>query len=263
MVRPTNPSKGQERDPEFVEALARGLNVIGSFDRDRRRMTLTEVAKHTNLSRGTARRFLHTLRALNFVDTDGRLFWLTPKVLNFGDAYSATLGLGDPARAALQEITEALGESSSIAVLEGGEVVYVARVEVRRLYSSGIHVGTRLPAHCSSLGRVLLASLDERQIADWLTRHPLTARTPRTITDAAKLIEELHGVRQQEYAVIDGELEVGIRSIAVPILGRTGATVAALNASTSTARGSLDVMRKKFLPVLRAASRKISQSLDW
>ncbi|TDR90379.1 IclR family transcriptional regulator domain-containing protein [Enterovirga rhinocerotis] len=262
MERSTNPPRSTERDPEFVEALARGLNVIGAFNRDRRRMTLSEVAKHTDLSRGTARRLLHTLRALNFVDTDGRLFWLTPKVLNFGDAYTATLGLGDPARTALQEVTETLGESSSIAVLEGGEVVYVARVEVRRLYSSGIHVGTRLPAHCSSLGRVLLASLEDREIADWLDRHPLTKRTPRTVTDPALLIEKLQEVRQQEFAMIDGELEVGIRSMAVPVLGRTGRIVAALNASTSTARGSLDVMRKKFLPVLRAASRKISQSLE-
>jgi IclR family pca regulon transcriptional regulator len=226
-------------------------------------MTLSEVAKRTNLSRGTARRLLLTLRTLNYVDTDGRVFWLTPKVLSFSNAYLARLGLGDSARIVIKQLTEKLNESSSVGVLDGPDVIYVARVEVRRLYSSGLEVGTRLPAHCSSLGRVLLASLDPPRLDDQLARYELKALTPRTIIDPETLRKKLLEVRAQQFAIVDGELEIGIRSIAVPIVGRNGRTLAALNASTSTARVSLKELSETFLPALRQAAQDLSIILDW
>jgi IclR family pca regulon transcriptional regulator len=226
-------------------------------------MTLTEVAARTGLSRGTARRLLLTLRALSYIDTDGRLFWLTPKVLNFSNAYLMPLGLGDAAKAVIKGLTERLNESSSIGVLDGPDVVYVARIEVRRLYSSGIDVGTRLPAHCSSLGRMLLASLPDERLAQWLAQHPLQARTPKTITDPDRFREELAKVRRQRFALIDEELEVGIRSVAVPIVGQSGRTFAALNASASTARVGLDTLADAFVPRMHDAARALSAIMNW
>lgn len=252
-----------ERAPDFVEALARGLNVLASFGPDPGRLTLSEVAQRTDLSRGTARRLLLTLRALNYVETDGRVFWLTPKVLTFSNAYLAPLGLGDAAKAIIKALTDRLNESASIGVLDGPDIVYVARMEIRRLYSSGIEVGTRLPAHCSSLGRMLLAMLDDRQLDLWLSQHELTARTHRTVTNPEKFRAKIQEIRQQHYAIIDGELEIGIRSIAVPIIGRSGRTLAALNASTSAARVSLETLRRTFLPEMRQAAQDLARTMDW
>jgi IclR family pca regulon transcriptional regulator len=262
------PTSIAERGPDFVEALARGLDVLGSFGVESAgpkhgRLTLSEVAERTNLSRGTARRMLLTLRALKYVDTDGRVFWLTPKVLNFSNAYLTPLGLGDAAKAIIKALTDGLNESSSIGVLDGPDVVYVARMEVRRLYSSGIDVGTRLPAHCSSLGQVLLAALNDEQLNHWLAQHELTPLTPRTITEPEKLRRKLLEIRRQQVAIVDGELEIGIRSVAVPIIGRSGHTFAALNASTSTARVSLDTLSNTFVPALRKAAHELSGTMDW
>ena len=251
------------RPPDFVEALARGLAVMSSFGRERDGITLTEVAKRTGLSRGTARRLLHTLRTLDYVGSDGKLFWLTPKVFGFSAAYLARLGLGESGKAVLREVTERLKESSSIAVLDGAEVVYVARLEMGRLYSSRIDVGTRLPAHCSSLGQVLLAHLAPDDLDAWLRNHPLTAATARTVTDSAAFRDKLDVVRRQGFTVVDGELEIGIRSIAVPIRTPGGRFLAALNASTSSARVPLATLRRSFLPVLQEAAGRIGQTMDW
>ncbi len=256
------------REPDFVEALARGLKVLASFSPEhggprRGRMILSEVAARTGLSRGTARRLLLTLRSLSYIDTDGRFFWLTPKVLQFSNAYLNPLGLGDAAKAIIRDVTNTLNESSSVGVLDGPDVVYVARFEVRRLYSSGIDVGTRLPAHCSSLGRVLLASLPHEQLQHWLSQHELKKLTPKTITDLSRFHEEIARVRGQKYAVIDEELEIGIRSVAVPIVGQSGRTIASLNASASTARISIDTIANVFVPRLHAAAGDLSVVMDW
>lgn len=261
-------ARARPREPEFVEALARGLNVLNAFVDPYEaarggRMTLSDVAKRTGLSRGTARRLLLTLRALNYLESDGKLFWLTPKVLNFSQGYLAPLGLGDGANQVLKALTEALNESSSVAVLDGADAVYVARVEVRRIYSSRIDIGTRLPAHCSALGRVLLAQKDAAALQHWLTHHELTACTPRTVTDPVALCSILDGVRRDGYAVVDGELELGIRAIAVPIVGRNGQVHGALNASMSTARGSVKTLERRFLPRIRAAAQELALTMDW
>ncbi|WP_367614456.1 IclR family transcriptional regulator domain-containing protein [Teichococcus coralli] len=245
---------------EFVNALERGLAVLAAFGRGRERMTLSDVAQMTGLSRGTARRLLLTLSELNYVASDGKLFWLAPKVLNLGQGYLASFGRGEVATAIIKGVSEKLGESCSMAVLDGPDIVYVARVETQRVFSSRIDVGTRLPAHCSSLGRVLLAGLGEAELEAWMARHPLTAWTERTLVDPGKFRARIAEVRRQRYAIIDGELEIGSRSVAVPVLDRSGGTCAALNIGTSSARASLELMRRRFLPVLREASQQIGNA---
>ncbi len=260
MVKPT---KQSDRDPsEFVTAVERGLNVLGAFGGGPTRMTLTEVAGATDLTRGTARRFLLTLHTLGYVESDGKYFWLTPKVLRFSSAYLASTGIAEAGRPAIRALSEKLGESSSIAVLDGYDVVYVARVETRRIFSSGLDVGSRLPAYCSSLGRVLLAGLTDRQFEDWLTGAQFEARTPRTISDRKSLRSKIKDVRKQQYALIDGEIEIGIRSMAVPVRASSGRTIAALNVGTSAARVPLDQMKKVFLPELRRAADAIERSIQ-
>ncbi|MFC7556127.1 IclR family transcriptional regulator C-terminal domain-containing protein [Pseudoroseomonas wenyumeiae] len=199
---------------------------------------------------------------LQFLASDGKNFWLTPRVLDLSHGYLSSFGRGDVARPILQAVSEKFQESCSMAVLEGADVIYVARVEARRVFSSRIDVGTRLPAHCSSLGRVLLAALPEDQFEAWLGRHELTAWTERTITDPGRFQARIQEVRRARHAIIDGEMELGIRSIAVPIVNRLGATVAALNIGTSAARVSLDQLRRTLLPALREAAQQIGAALD-
>lgn len=258
----------RRREPEFVESLSRGLSVLSVLADQaqgprRGRLTLTEVAQAAGLTRGTARRLLLTLRALHYVDSDGKSFWLTPKVLNFSSGYLTPLGLGDAAAAVLRELTERLGESASVAVLDEGDVVFVARIEVRRLYSSRIEVGSRLPANCSALGRVLLAGLEPAALDAWLARWPLAAPTRNATADPAALRRELKAVRAQGHALVDEEIELGIRSVAVPIIGRSGRVLAALNASVSTARVSVEALRDDFRPQLDAAARRLAATMDW
>jgi len=247
---------------DFVNALERGLAVLATFGRGRERMTLSHVAEATGLSRGTARRLLLTLSQLNYLASDGKLFWLTPKVLNLGQGYLASFGRGEVATATIRGISEKLDESCSMAVLDGPDVVYVARAERQRVFSSRIDIGTRLPAHCSSLGRVLLAGLGEAELDAWIARHPLRAFTERTLTDPEKFRARIQEVRRLRYAIIDGELEIGSRSIAVPIIDRAGRTCAALNIGTSSARTSLEQLRRRFLPVLREAAQQIGSAIE-
>jgi IclR family pca regulon transcriptional regulator len=263
------PSPATEDDsskrPEFVTALARGLDVLGSFEPEHKRMTLSRVAERTTLTRGTARRFLLTLQELGYLDSDGKHFWLTPKVFRFSNAYLASFGVGEGAQAILKELSEKLGEATSMAVLDGADIVYVARTSAPRTFATSfnLHVGTRLPAFCSSLGRVLLSRLDDSALDNWLRERQLLPLTDRTVTDRAKLRAIIKEVRQQGYAIVNGEMEIGLRSMAVPIPDGTGQPVAALNVATLAARTSLDTLRKSFLPVMRAAAIRIGRLLDY
>lgn len=257
-----------DRSTDFVEALARGLRVLESFTgpealAQRGRMTLTDVGKLTNLTRGTARRLLLTLKDMNYIDSDGKLFWLTPRVLRLSEGFRMPIGLGDRASALLHELTRVINESASVAVLEGDSIVYIERVEVRRIFSSRIVIGTRLPASCSSIGRVLLAGLPQEQLNIWLDRFPLPQLTEHTITDRKAFQAEIERIRAQGYAIIDEELEVGIRSIAVPIITASGRAVAAVNVSTSTARHTVDDLRNVFLPELLKTADVLAQTMDW
>jgi len=253
-----------EKSVDFVTALARGLEVITCFDAGFRRMTLSEVATRTGLSRGTARRFLLTLEKLGYAATDGKLFWLTPKVLRLGNAYLASFDLGDAVRGILRRVAERVGDSCSMAVFENGYAAYVARAEAPRPFATALslNVGSYLPAYCSSLGRVLLAGLSDAEIDSWLSRQSLEQVTEKTITDPARLRAAILDVRRQGYAIVNGEMELGLRSLGVPVVDRHGRVIAALNTATLTARTSLDQLRRVSLPALREAAVELAQIME-
>ena len=187
-------------------------------------------------------------------DSDGKMFWLTPKVMQFSGAYLASNGIAEAARPVIRALTKSLGESSSVAVLDGLDVVYIVRVETRRIFSSGLDVGSRLPAYCSSLGRALLAGLNEADLDAYLQNAPFEPRTSKTQVTREQLLPRIQETRKLNYALIDGEVELGVRSIAVPIRDATGRTIAAVNVGTSAARVSLGQMKKRILPQLRGAA---------
>jgi IclR family pca regulon transcriptional regulator len=220
---------------EFVQSLARGLEVITAFDADHAAMTLSAIATRAGLSRATARRFLHTLVELGYMRFDGKQFMLTPQVLRLGTAYLSGLGLPQLVQPHLERLTAEVGESTSAAVLDGSDIVYVARVATTRIMTVGITVGTRFPAYATSMGRVLLAALSEGDLAAYLAATDLAPLTPRTIHDPAKLRTELKRIRKQGWALVDQELEAGLCSVAAPVRDGAG-VVAAINISTSTHR---------------------------
>lgn len=248
-------------DREFVGSLARGLAVIQAFGRDTQRMTLSGVAARTGLTRATARRFLLTLEALGFVARDGNLFELTPKVLDLGFAYLSSRDLWEIALPHMEQVTEATRESCSASVLDGDDIVYVARVPTKRIMSIGLNVGARLPAFATSMGRVLLAALPDDRLEARVAAMALPPLTPRTITDRAVLVEAVRRARTLGYAAVDEELEEGLRSIAVPIRNKAGAVLAAMNVSGQASRTSVEDMIATFLPALRRAAETVRAAL--
>ncbi|WP_276958864.1 IclR family transcriptional regulator [Allomeiothermus silvanus] len=249
-------SSGEQED-FFVEALARGLSVIRCFDESHERLTISAVARLTGLSRATARRSLLTLHALGYVATDGKLFWLTPKILSLGHAYLSSTPLPRLLQPVLEEVSAQLHESCSASILDGEEIVYIARSATRRVISVGLGVGSRLPAYCTSMGRVLLAALEPEALEAYLARTPLRPLTPRTLTDPARLRLELERVRQQGYALVDQELELGLRSAAVPVRNARGRVLAAMNVGVQAARVSQEELQGRLLPVLRQAAASL------
>lgn len=249
-------------DPnEFVQSLARGLAVLRVFDAARPSLTLSETAKLAHLTRATARRILRTLQTLGYVRSDGRQFQLTPKVLDLGYAYLSSVQVGDLALPYMEALSEKVQESVSAAVLDGGNIVYIARVPTRKIMRISLALGSRLPAAPTSMGRVLLASLpeDERHLA--LSGLALEARTGRTVTNYNELEAILQNVRTQGWALVDQELEEGLRSIAAPLRDRSGRAVAALNISTQAGIVSLRQLRAELLPQLLRCADEISARL--
>ena len=244
-----------------VQSLVRGLAVIRVFDADNAHLTLSDVARRAELTRATARRVLHTLADLGYVSTDGRQFSLRPKILELGHAFLSSMRLPTIVQPHLDSLTDAAHESSSVAVLDGRDVVYLARVPRQRIMTVAINVGTRFPAYATSLGRVLLAHLPQDELDDYLDRHEREAFTSHTITDRKKLVAELHRVRDQGWALVDQELEEGLRSIAAPIRDRTGEVVAALNLSASSRRGDPDEVVEHLLPLLLETAAAIDDDL--
>jgi IclR family transcriptional regulator, pca regulon regulatory protein len=241
---------------EGVRALSRGLAVIRALGNAPGGRTLSDVARDTELPRAAARRFLHSLVELEYARTDGKLFALTPRVLELGHAYLSGFQLADVAQPHLEALSAEVGESCSVSVLDGSDVVYVARSAVSRLMTVGISVGTRFPAYATSMGRVLLAELPPAALDAYLAATPLTALTPRTETSAAELRAVLDGVRRTGWCVLDQELEIGLRSVAAPLRDRTGTVVAAANISTAASRTTLDSVRRRLLPpLLRTCTR--------
>jgi IclR family transcriptional regulator, pca regulon regulatory protein len=253
---------------EYVQSLERGLSVIQAFSQERPSMTLTEVAREAGLTRATARRLLFTLQQLGYARFDGKRFALTAKVLDLGYAYLSSLDLASIAQAEMESLVERTHESCSAAVLDGTEIVYVVRVPTTRIMTISLGLGSRLPAYATSMGRVLLADLDDDQLAAHLDGKGdgnidgyLPALTNRTITDPAGLRVELDRVRRQGWASVDQELEDGVRSIAAPLRDARGRAIAAVNISGHAGRVTLSNMRDRFLPELLATADRISERL--
>ncbi|MFB2586503.1 IclR family transcriptional regulator domain-containing protein [Herbiconiux liukaitaii] len=246
---------------QFVQSLARGLGVIKAFTADHPVQTLSEVARATGLTRASARRFLLTLVELGYVRFDGKQFQLTPRVLELGFGYLSALTLPEVAQPHLEALAHELGESTSASVLDGTDIVYVARVPVRRIMAVAITVGTRFPAYATSMGRVLLAGLPDDQLERALDAAPPVGLTPSTVTDRAALHEQILAVRERGWAAVDQELEIGLRSVAAPVR-RGGRVVAAINISTTVGVTTLERIEADFAPALMATARAIGTDLD-
>jgi IclR family pca regulon transcriptional regulator len=238
-------------NPNFVLSLARGLKVIETFEGHTEGRSVAEVARQTGLSRAAVRRLLMTLELLGYAESSGRIYRLNTRVLKLGFSYLSSTSLPAIAQPILEHVTEVLHESSSLSVLDGHEIVYLARSSAKRVMSVGLSVGSRLPAYCTSMGRVLLATLPEADLAWHLASVELKAFTPKTVIDKARLLDVLQGVRSEGFALADEELELGLRSIAVPVKGRQNRVVAAMNIGVHAARVSCQEMVDRFLPVLR------------
>lgn len=251
----------QAREPHFVQSLERGLAVIRAFDAHHPELTLSEVARKCDLTRAAARRFLLTLTDLGYVRTDGRLFSLTPRVLELGYAYLSSMSLPEVAQPHLETLVATIHESSSVSVLDGDDVVYVARVPTRRIMTVAINVGTRFPAYATSMGRVLLAALPDDDIESFLTRVRMTPLTSRTLTSPEALRTELKRVRDQGWALVDQELEEGLRSLAAPIHNRSGTVIAAANVSIHASRATLPHITTTLLPHLLTTTTAITADL--
>jgi IclR family pca regulon transcriptional regulator len=249
---------GRGTGPDFVEALARGLDVLACFSADRPAMSLTEVATASDLARPTARRLLLTLEELGFVRSSGGAFQLTPKVLSLGMAYIGALGLWDIARPHLETLVAQTGESSSMAQLDGSDIVYVARVAVPKLITLRVEIGTRFPATQTSQGKVLLAALPPHQLTHTLAEPsraglpPYIGRTPDQLTD------ELTDIRARGWALADEELAPGIRSVAVPVRDGTGTVRAAMNVTVHASETTTEQLLGDHLPRLLRTAGDIS-----
>jgi IclR family pca regulon transcriptional regulator len=250
------------RGAHFVQSLERGLAVIRAFHADTPELTLSDVARATGLTRAAARRFLLTLLDLGYVRTDGRLFSLTPRVLELGYSYLSSISLPEVAVPHLERLVTEVHESSSVSVLDGDDVVYVARIPTSRIMAVSINVGTRFPAYATSMGRVLLAGLPEDELTAYLERTQLRRLTPKTITSPKALAAELARVRAQGWALVDQELEEGLRAIAAPIRDRSGKVVASANVSAHASRTSPDDIRRDLLPPLLATAARIEADLQ-
>ncbi|MES2118780.1 MAG: IclR family transcriptional regulator C-terminal domain-containing protein [Pseudomonadota bacterium] len=245
-------------DPSFMTSLARGLAVVQAFSDSRKPQTIANISQKTGIPRAAVRRCLHTLRELGYVDAELNNFSLRPKVLTLGYSYLSSTPLTVSAQPYLNNISRALNESSSLAVLEDDEVLYVARAATSRVMSVALNTGSRLPAYCTSLGRVMLAYLPADELDQYLARTKLRPMTEHTVTSVKRLREILAGVRQAGYAVNDEELELGLRSIAVPVRGASGKVLAALNVGAQAARVSVRQLEQEFLPVLQRGAQELA-----
>ncbi|WP_222049225.1 IclR family transcriptional regulator domain-containing protein [Modestobacter lapidis] len=243
-----------------MQSLERGLAVIRAFDGDHRQLTLSDVARRTGLPRAAVRRFLLTLVELGYVRTDGRLFSLRPRVLDLGYAYLSSTSLPEVVQPHLEDLVARVHESCSVSVLDGDDIVYVARVATKRLMTVAINVGTRFPAYATSMGRVLLAARPPAERAAYLRTARLDQLTRHTVTDPDRLAAVLAEVAGQGFALLDQELEEGLRSIAVPVRDATGGVVAAMNVSASARRGP-EALYRDVLPPLRQAALAVEADL--
>jgi IclR family pca regulon transcriptional regulator len=245
-----------ERDHDFVQSLERGLSVLRCFSAEHPSLTLSEVARLTGLTRATARRLLLTFERLGYMRNDGRLFELTPLVLDLGYAYISSCKLPDLMQPDMEALSERCNESVSASVLDGHEIVYIARVPTKRIMTISLSLGSRLPAAITSMGRVLLADLPDDELHARLVAMPVEKRAEHTETDPARLLGLIRQVRSQGWALVDQELEDGVRSVAAPLRDRSGRAIAAINVSTHAGRVSLDELRG---PILQALLESVAE----
>ena len=253
---------GQNKQPGyFIQCLQRGLDVIRALERDHPSLTVSEAARQTGLSRGTVQRFLLTLTDLGYASFDGKSYTLRPKVLDLGFAYLSSQSMWETLEPFVEEVVKELNESCTVGVLDWPDVIYVARVQARRVVNATLSIGSRIPAHASSLGHVVLGALDAAALDELLGKAKLAKRSPNTITDPTRLKKAIALARQRGWALGDQEFEEGVRSIAVPLLGRNGQIVAAMKVVAPTSRASIDDLQRRFLPVLQRAADKANSVL--
>lgn len=249
-------------DPNFMTSLARGLAVIHAFQERKRHLTIAQISHRTEIPRAAVRRCLHTLMSLGYVTTDGRTYSLLPKVLTLGHAYLSSTPLAVTAQPILDRLSEQLHEACSMATLEGDEILYIARSATpQRLISVDLSVGSRLPAYCTSMGRILLAALDDTALEEYIEHADLQIKTSRTVHTPEGLRASVAEIRTQGWVIIDQELEVGLRSVAVPLKDSAGQVLAALNVGTHAGRVTRQELETRFLPVLLEASKELSARL--
>jgi IclR family pca regulon transcriptional regulator len=262
---PVPADEGEEslagRPREFIQSLERGLGIIRAFGPHAPEQTVSELAATTRLTRATARRFLITLIELGYVESDGRIFRLTPKVLELGYSFLSGLRFPDVALPHLERLVAEVDEGSEASVLDGDHIVYVARVPSSAVMTLAINVGARMPAHATSMGKVLLAALPDAELDAYLATAELRSFLPRTVTDPGELRAQLERVREQGYAIVDQELEEGLVAIAAPVRGRGGRVIAAINLSSNVMRRSLDSLRGELLEPLLRTARSIEADL--
>lgn len=242
---------------DMMGGLAKGLSIIEAFSAERPRLSISEAADIAELDRATARRCLLTLAELGYAAYDGKFFTVTPKVLRLGTACLATMPLPRIVQPFLDQMSENIGQSTSVSILDDIEIVYVARAAQRRVMSIALMPGSRLPAYCTSMGRVLLSSLAVEDRRVLLERSAITARTPMTLTDIDALLAEIEETAARGYAMIDQEVEVGLRSLAVPLRNVRGKTVAALNVGVAASAGSMQELIERYLPALTAVQMEL------
>jgi len=254
-------SELQKPNDQFVQSFARGLSVIRAFGPDAREMTLSEVADRTSLTRAAARRILLTLQQLGYVAATGRKFFLTPRILDLGYSYLSTTPLWDLAEPNMEELVSRVHESSSASVLDGTDIVYILRVPTKKIMTISLSIGSRLPAYCTSMGRILLGGLSAEELDNTLRKSDLKAITPHTVIDPARLKQIIRDDCAKGWSLVNQELEEGLVSLSVPIQDRTGRIVAAMNVSGQATRTSADEMVRTILPQLTRAALQIGDAL--
>ncbi len=258
---PATPATAPQPGDSYVQSFARGLEVIRSFSAEAPQQTLSEVAARTGLTRAGARRILLTLQTLGYVESDGKQFRLTARILDLGFAYLSSMPIWNLAEPVMETLVEEVKESCSAAVLDGTDIVYVLRVPTHKIMRNTLGVGSRLPAYCTSLGRVLLADLPDEELVRRLKASRPKALTRHTVTDLDTLLTRVQQVRRQGWCIVNQELEEGLISLAAPITNRAGRTIAALNISGQANRTSAKVAQEKLLPPLLQAAHTLSQRL--
>ncbi|WP_150303611.1 IclR family transcriptional regulator [Pseudomonas saliphila] len=261
-ISPAKRIAAMSGDPNFMTSMARGLAVINAFQERKRHLTIAQISHRTEIPRAAVRRCLYTLMKLGYATTDGRTYSLLPKVLTLGHAYLSSTPLAVSAQPYLDRLSEQLHEACNLATLEGDQVLYIARSAIpQRLISVDLSVGSRLPAYCTSMGRVLLAAMSDEELTDYLANAELQPKTSRTISTPEGLWECLQQVRRQGWCIVDQELEQGLRSIAVPVFDSAGHVLAAMNVSTHAGRVPAADLEQRILPVMLKASEELSSQL--